>query len=93
MYQDKWTSALDKTLSHCHELANVHHPFAIKVMKAGSTVGYLLKKISSTFLLFIMNGGVILFKLSNPNRKYSKDLAQGGLKMPCVITLKATRNW
>ena len=53
----------------CHELANVHDLFALKVMKADATVGHLLKKISSTCSLFIMKGGVISCKVTDPNRK------------------------
>ena len=76
-------------------------------MKAGSTVGHLPKKIISTCSLFIIKGGVILCistcslfimkggviscKVTDPNRKYSRDLAQGGLEIPCVITLQGTK--
>ena len=91
MYQGDWTPMLDETLSYCRELANMHDPFAIKVMKADAIVGHLLKKISSTCSLFIMKGGVISCKVTDPNRKYSRDLAQGGLEIPCVITLRGTK--
>ena len=91
MYQDEWTPVLHETLSCCRELANIHDPFAAKVMKAGSTVGHLLKKISSTCSLFIMKSGVISCKVTDPNRKYSRDLAEGGLEIPCVITLQGTK--
>ena len=91
VYHDEWTPVLDETLSCCHDFTNVHDPFAVKVMKAGSTVGHLPKKISSTCSLFIMKGRVILCKVSDPNRKYSRDLAQGGLKIPCVITLQGNK--
>ena len=29
--------------------------------------------------------------MADPNRKYSRDLAQGGLEIPCVITLQGTK--
>ena len=79
VYQDEWTPMLDETLSCCRELTNVHDPFAVKVMKADAYVGHLPKKISSTCSLFIMKGGVISCKVTDPNRKYLRDLAQGGL--------------
>jgi len=91
MYQDEWTPMLHETLSCCRELANVHNPFAIKVMKVGAIVGHLPKKISSTCSLLIMKGGVISCKMTDSNRKYSRDLAQGGLEIPCVITLQGTK--
>ena len=51
VYQDEWTPVLDATLSSCCDLTNVYDPFAMKVMKAGSTVGHLLKKISFNLLI------------------------------------------
>ena len=91
VYQEEWTPVLDEMLSCCREFANVHDPFAVKVVKAGSTVGHLPIKISSTCSLFIMKGGVISCKVTDPARKYSGDLVQGGLEIPCVITLRGTR--
>ena len=29
--------------------------------------------------------------VTDPNRKYSRDLAQGGLEIPCVITLRGIK--
>ena len=91
VYQEEWTPVLDEMLLCCREFANVHDPFAVKVVKAGSTVGHLPIKISSTCSLFIMKGGVISCKVINPARKYSGDLIQGCLEIPCVITLQGTR--
>ena len=45
VYQDEWTPVLDETLSCCHDLTNIHDPFAVKVMKTGSIAGHLPKKI------------------------------------------------
>jgi len=53
------------------------------VTKVGVTVGHVPKKMSSTCLLFFSNGGVISCEITDPNRKYSRDLAQGGLEIPC----------
>ena len=47
VYQDEWMPVLDEMLSCFHELANVHDPFAVKVMKAGVIAGHLPQKISS----------------------------------------------
>ena len=91
VHQEEWTPVLDEMLSCYCEFANVHDPFAIKVMKAGSTVGHLPKKIISTCSLFIMKGGVILCKVTDPARKYSGNLVQGGLEIPSVITLRGTK--
>ena len=51
-------------------------------------VGHLPKKTSSTYSLFIRKGGTIDCEVTpDPNRKYSRDLPQGGLEIPCVLTL------
>ena len=44
VYQGEWTPMLDKTLSCCHELANMHDPFAVKVMKADAIVGHIYRR-------------------------------------------------
>ena len=46
-----------------HKVGNAHDPYAVKVMKAGmragTMVGHLPKKTSSTYSLFIRKGGTI----------------------------------
>ena len=64
VYHDKWVPVLDKMLSCCREFANVHYPFAVKVMTVSSTIGHLPKKISYTRSLFIMKGRVILYRVT-----------------------------
>ena len=68
----------------------------MKVMKAGTRagtmVGHLPKKTSSTCSLFIRKGGTIDCEVTDPNRKYSRDLPQGGLEIPCVLTLRGTKD-
>ena len=92
MYQSDWTPFLGEILQCSREVSNAHDPFAIKVTKDGNVVGHLPKKISSTCSLFIRNGGIIYCEVTDPNRRYSRDLVQGGLEIPCVITLQGTRD-
>ena len=66
MYQDECTPVLDEKLLCCRDLTNVYDPFAVKVIKAGSTVGHLPKKTSSTCSLFIIKGGEISWKCLIP---------------------------
>ena len=91
VYQDVWVPATDEMLSCCREVGNPHDPFAVKVTKAGITVGHLPKKISSTCSLFIFNGGSISCKVTDSHRRYSSDLVQGGLEIPCIIRLQGTK--
>ena len=55
-------------------------------------VGHLPKKTSSTCSLFIRKGGTIDCEVMDPNRKYSRDLLQGGLEIPCVLMLRGTKD-
>ena len=91
MYQNDWIPALGKVLQCSCEVGNAHEPYAVKVMEAGTTagtmVGHLPKKTSSTCSLFIRKGGTIDCEVTDLNRKYSRDLLQGGLETPCVLTL------
>ena len=91
VYQDVWVPATDEMLSCCREVGNPHDPFTVKVTKAGITVGHLPKKISSTCSLFIFNGGSISCKVTDSHRRYSSDLVQGGLEIPCIIRLQGTK--
>jgi len=75
-----------KVLACQRETGNTHDPFAMKVMKCGSIVGHLSKKISSTCSLFLRHGpGVIVCRITDPNKRYSRDLEQGGLEIPCLL--------
>ena len=48
MYQNDWIPALGEVLQCSRKVGNAHDPYAVKVMKAGTMVGHLPKKISST---------------------------------------------
>ena len=73
------------------ETGITHDPFAVKVMKCGSIVGHLPKKISSTCSAFLRHRpGVIVCRITDPYKRYSKDLEQGGLEIPCF---KLNRNF
>ena len=60
--------------------------------RAGTMVGHLPKKTSSTCSLFISKGGTIDCEVTDPNRKFSRDLPQGGLEIPCVLMLRGTKD-
>ena len=59
VYQEEWDPVLGEILPCTCELGNTHDIFAVKVTKAGVTVGHVPKKISLTCSLFILNGVVI----------------------------------
>ena len=51
--------------------------------------GHLPKKINSMCSLFLRNGGVIICRITDSNKRYSKDLEQGGLEIPCLLLFEA----
>ena len=79
----------DEILACQHETGNAHDHFAVKVVKSGSIVGHLPKKISSMCSLFLRRRGVITCKITDPQKQYSRDLEQGGLEIPCLLLFQA----
>jgi len=57
---------------------------AAKKPGAGLIVGHLPKKISRRCSVFILRGGTIRATVTG-RRRYSSDLAQGGLEIPCKL--------
>ena len=96
MYQNNWIPVLGEVLQCSRKVGNAHNPYAMKVMKAGmragTMVGHLPKKTSSTCSLFIRKGGTIDCEVMDPNRKYSRDLPQSSLEIPCVLMLRGTKD-
>ena len=70
------------------ELGNSHDPYAVAVKKTigGETkvVGNVPRSISAISLLFIRRGGIIQCEVMG-NCRYSADLPQGGLEIPCAL--------
>ena len=91
MYKDGWLPVRDEMLACQCETGNAHDPFAVKVVKSRSIVGHLPKKISSTCSLFMRRGGVITCKITDPQKRYSRDLEQGGLEIPCSLIFQGDR--
>ena len=48
-------------------------------------MGHVPRNISSVCSVFLLRGGVIECKVTGPKR-YSVDLPQGGLELPCILT-------
>ena len=48
-------------------------------------MGHVPRKISSTCSLFLRHEGIITCKITDPKIRYSRDLEQGGLEIPCML--------
>ena len=88
IYNEKWTVVLGEVLITERELHNMADRYAIAVKKhSGETVGHLPRKILRLFSMFIDQGGDITCVVTG-NRRYSSDLVQEGLEIPCNIIFR-----
>lgn len=62
---------------------------AVAVTKDINVVGHIPRKFSSVCALFISNGGSITCTPTG-TRKFSTDLPQGGLEIPCKYIFDGT---
>ena len=69
------------------ELHNMADRYAVAVKKHGETVGHLPRIISRLCSMFIDQGGDITCVVTG-NRRYSSDLVQEGLEIPCNIIFR-----
>ena len=89
VYKDVWSAALGEQLSCQREPTNTRDPFAVAVVRSLVTVGHIPRKISSICSMFLLWGGTITCRVT-ASRRYSGDLPQGGLEIPCLLTFKGT---
>ena len=87
VYTSIWTPFIGETLSCSRETTNLHDPFAVKVLKTDKIVGHLPKRFSSTCSIFLRKGGMISCTVYG-ERRYSRDLTEGGLEIPCLLTFE-----
>ena len=86
-YQGIWDADLGEQLPCQREPMNTKDPFAVAVVKSQVTVGHIPRKISSICSMFLRHGGTINCRVT-ASRRYSRDLPQGGLEIPCVLTFR-----
>ena len=85
IYQNVWTPTVGERLQCVREEDNAEDRYAVAVVKDGTTIGHLPRRISTLCSLFIRRGGIIHCNVSG-NRRYSRDLVQGGMEIPCQLT-------
>lgn len=92
IYKDSWNASIGQFLQCCPENGNVHDPYCVAVvlLSSGQTVGHVPRStcISAACNSFLRRNGSILCQVTGPKR-YSADLAQGGLEVPCQFTFMA----
>ena len=91
-YKDRWQSFIGEELVCKHELHNFHDPFAVAVIKERNIVGHIPRTISAACYIFLnCSGATISCTVTRP-RRYSRDLPQGGLEIPCNIRFMGEQN-
>ena len=90
IYQDIWNSCAEETLSCTREGGNANDIFTVAVQKDGEAVGHVPRHISCICNLFIHRGGFLSCSVIGV-RRYSSDLPQGGLEVPCCYTFSGTK--
>ena len=87
VYRGIWNAALGEQLPCQREPMNSKDPFAVAVVKSQVAVGHIPRKISSICSMFLRHGGTICCRVT-VSRRYSQDLPQGGLEIPCMLTFR-----
>ena len=82
VYQDNWTPVIGERLNCEREEENSRDRYAVAIRKSGDTVGHVQCSISTFCSVFIRRGGTI-FCVVTGRRRYSMDLPQGGMEIPC----------
>ena len=86
VYEDIWEATNGEILACFRETGNAFDPFAVCVKKDAAIVGHLPRKISSIICsLFLRNNCTIHCEITG-QRRYSRDIPQGGLEIPCPAT-------
>ena len=90
-YKESWSDLLVGEELLCEwEVGNPHDPLAVAVKKTiigeRKIVGHISRRILPLCSVFVRRGGNIKCAVSGP-RRYSSDLSQGVLELPCKYLL------
>ena len=91
IYQDIWNSHVGETLSFTRERGNTNDIFAVAVQKDAEAVGHVPRHISCICNLFICRGGLLSCSVTGATR-YSSDLPQGRLEVPCYYMFSGIKD-
>lgn len=87
VYKDIWIAQVGELLVCERDQYNVQDRYAVSVKKDGNVIGHLPRKISRVCSVFLRRGGNIQCIIV-AQRRYSSDLPQGGLEVPCSLLFR-----
>ena len=90
IYQSRWTAVKGEELTCHREPANASNPFAVAVVKGSKIKGHVPWFYSCMCNLLQHRGGSLSCCIIG-NHRYSNDLPQGGLQLPCTSKFSASR--
>ena len=91
IYKEIWTPSIGEVLQCEKEEGNSHDLYAVAVKKLDLIVGHVPRTISTLCHLFLSRGGIITCTIRD-TRKFSDDLPQGGLEVPCQLTFRGDKS-
>ena len=83
VYKDVWAATEGEVLPCSRELHNLRDPYAVAIKKGSTIVGHVPRTISAVCSMFMRRDGTISCRVTG-SRRYSSDLPQGGLEIPCA---------
>lgn len=85
VYKSIWTAEIGETLVTKPEFGNSHDPYALAVVDNNNIiVGHLPRNIAALCHLFLHGNETIIVQITG-KRRFSADLPQGGLELPCSL--------
>lgn len=90
VYEATWTPSSTDRLLCARDVSNTYDPFAVSVVKGTEVVGHVPKIISAACFLFLRRGGSIQCEVTG-DRRYSTDLPQGGMELPCILRFQGPK--
>ena len=83
IYKDIWSPMVGEELGCTRHIKD---PYAVAVMRASTIVRHIPRRISADASLFLQKDGSSISCKVTGQRRYSSDLLQGGLEVPCLLT-------
>ena len=84
IYKNIWDAVIGEEIQCERELANEHNRYAVVVRKDRTIIGHLPRGTSWACSLFLRRGNSITCHVTG-HRRYSANLTQGGLEVPCTL--------
>ena len=84
VYKEMWRATIGEELECDRQPENSSDRYAVAVKRSGVVIGHLPRKLSRVCSLFLRRGGVISCMVTGECR-YSGDLPQGGMEIPCFL--------